>query len=305
MAPTLILTVDTELSSFPDGQGLWGRVGEDERGLRYMLQVLGELEVRATFFLDVYGKREDHVRDQRRAAELVVARGQDLQLHTHPGPAFDPQRPQLKDYTVAEQEEIVSFGRERLQVWTGVRAVVHRAGDWAANRDTLSALQRQGFEADFSASVWSRSCGLRGVGIGGNGWKRIDGLLCGVGTCYRDRLTGRLRRVDLGGSSFSEVSEMLSRRVDPLILTLHSFSFLRYNRARTVFALAPDYVAALRHFCALAVERHGYRSLSAREAAQAAGALPDASLPWSTLPRSGVTASAVGLVKSVWGRLRS
>ncbi len=305
MAPTLVLTVDTELSSFPEGQGLWGRVGDREYGLPYMLQAFDELQARATFFLDVYGKRDDHVADQRRAAELVAARGHDLQLHTHPGPAFDPGRPRLKDYSLDEQREILSFGRDRLQGWTGARAVVHRAGDWAANHDTLAALRDLAFRADFSASAWGRACGLDAATIRGNGWKSIDGMLCAVGTCYRDRLTGRVRRVDLGGTSFTEVSQMLSLRVDPLILTLHSFSFLRHNRTRTAFAFAPDYVARLRRFFAQALERDGYRSLSAREAAEAAASLPGSPLPWSELPRSGLAASAAGLLHSARERLRS
>jgi len=110
MAPRLLITVDTELSNFPRPHGISGRVGGEEWGLRRMIDVLESLGLRGTFFLDPYGGNEPDLAEQRWAAELVVARGHDLQLHTHPGPAFDPARAQLRDYSLGEQEEIIELG---------------------------------------------------------------------------------------------------------------------------------------------------------------------------------------------------
>jgi hypothetical protein len=303
MKPSLIVTVDTELTWFPDAQGLWGRVGGRECGLRHILEVFRVLEIRGTFFLDVYGKDEKDVNEQRRAGEMVVGKGQDLQLHTHPAPAFDTYRHNLNDYTLDEQIEILEFGRERIEKWTGQRPSLHRAGSWAANNETLEALKRLGFAADLSACLWGGRCGIERKSIVGNGWTRINDMLCGVGTCYRDRLTGRVRRLDIGGCSFGEVKEVLDKRIQTLFITLHSFSFLKYNKNRTRFGYAAGYVDRFRAFCELARNKHGYEIISAREAVDRMSNCPDRHLIWEELPVSGYAASATGIIKSAIDRL--
>jgi peptidoglycan/xylan/chitin deacetylase (PgdA/CDA1 family) len=304
-APRLVLTVDTELSNFPRPLGISSRLDGQDWGVRRMIDVFDSLGVRATFFLDVYGSTAADLAEQQRAAEMVAAAGHDLQLHTHPGPAFDPHRQRLRDYTAVEQEEILDLGRSRISQWTGTRPVLHRAGDWAADPHSLEALGRQGFRADFSASPWSRDCLLPRELVNGNGWRRAAGLLCGVGTCYLDWLTGRVRRVDLGGVSFREATDVLALQIDPLILTLHSFSFLRYNKSRTQLTPFPDYIERLRRYCSVAGERWGYRIGSALEAVTEIEARPGLSLPWSGLPTSRSLSSCAGLIKSVRERLRA
>jgi len=302
--PTLIITVDTELSNFPDSQGLWGRIGAGEWGVARLLDSFAELGIRATFFLDVYANSDDAVANQRRAAEIIVATGHDLQLHTHPAPAFDVNRIRLRDYTASEQEQIIAFGCERINDWIGRRPVLHRAGDWAANHDTLIALAKTGFHADFSACLWSSNCGIDSEAISGNGWKRIDGMLSGIGTCYRDRLTKRVRRLDIGGVSFREIAELLALRVDPLILTLHSFSLLKHNRGRTRITGDADYLRRFEQFCRAAQMQEGYQVVPAIEAVKAIEGLAPEQLPWMELPTTSIVASLAGIWKSSRHKLR-
>lgn len=304
-APRLLVTIDTELSNFPRPLGMSSHLAGQDWGVRRMIEVLDGLEVRATFFLDVYAGNPQDFGEQQRVAEMVAASGHDLQLHTHPGPSFDPRRERLRDYSPAEQEEILELGCSRIMQWTGTRPVLHRAGDWAADRHSLEALVRRGFRADFSASPWSRDCRLPAEIVNGNGWKRSSGLLCAVGTCYRDWLTGRIRRVDLGGVSFREATDVLAMQIDPLILTLHSFSFLRYNRSRTHVTPFPDYIERLRRYCTLARERWNYRPGSALEAVNGIESQPGSPLPWDGLRTSGSLSSCAGLLKSVRERLRA
>jgi peptidoglycan/xylan/chitin deacetylase (PgdA/CDA1 family) len=305
MSKRLIITVDTELSNFPNGQGLWGRVGEESWGLERLIDVFDEMSVRGTFFLDVYAGTPETLAEVERAAVLIHKRGHDLQLHTHPGPAFDRAKEQLRDYELDEQDKIIAHGTGLIEKWTGHRPVLHRAGDWAADHRSLQALKNNGFIADFSASAWSRSCGLRPEVVQGNGWKQVDGLLCGVGTCYRDGLTGRIRRVDIGGTSFAEANDVLSRGIDTLFLTLHSFSLLRFNSGRTQFAAFPEYVTLLQRYCSVARERWGYRTVTALEAVNELIDAPPSKLPWTTLPTTGIWASGAGILKSVRERLRA
>jgi peptidoglycan/xylan/chitin deacetylase (PgdA/CDA1 family) len=304
-SPRFLITVDTELSNFPRPLGISSRLAGEDWGVERMIGVFASLGIRATFFLDAYAGSASDLAEQRRAAETIVAGGHDLQLHTHPGTAFDVRRERLRDYSLEEQQQILELGSSRLKEWTGTRPVLHRAGDWAADANTLQALRRLGFRADFSASPWGRDCRLPRELVVGNGWNLSAGLLCGVGTCYLDRLTGRVRRVDLGGVSFREATEVLALRIDPFILTLHSFSFLRYNRSRTRMAPFPEYIDRLRRYCALAREQWGYRIVSAIEAVNEIEAQPAAPLPWSPLPTSGSLSSCLGLLKSVRERLRA
>lgn len=300
---SLLITIDTELSNFPDGQGLWGRVGQERWGLGRMVDELDRLGVKGTFFLDVYGRVDSDVAEQRRAAELIASRGHDLQLHTHPGPAFDPQRPRLRDYDETEQAEIIAFGLDRIENWTGHRPTLHRAGDWGADDRSLRALTRMGIEADFSVSPWSPNCGIDHLAVQCNGWANVDGMLCGIGTCFRDRVTGRVRRVDIGGTSYKEVLDVLSRRIDPFILTLHSFSLMRFNRDRTTFKGDGRYLDRLRDLCTRASREHGYEVRTAVQvvaALKAAGA--DRETAWP-MPTTTPLASAAGIIKSIHGRL--
>jgi hypothetical protein len=304
MTRTFLMTVDTELSNFPRPQGIFGRVEGEDWGLKRMLDEFDALGLPATFFLDVYAGNSEDLALQQQAAELIIARGHDLQLHTHPGPAFDPRRDQLRHYSLAEQEEIIALGCQRIQAWTGQRPVLHRAGDWAADHNSLRALARQGFRADFSASPWSPNCSYTAEVVRGNGWTRSDGMLCGVGTCYQDRLTGRVRRVDLGGVSFLEAADILAKGVDPLIMTLHSFSLLRYNKSRTQLQGAPDYIETLRRYFRLARDEFDYRPVTALQAVEAIEAT-QANPPWEGLPTTRTLSSAAGILKSVRERLRA
>lgn len=303
--PDLILTTDTELSNFPQGQGLWGRLGSEAWGLERLLDEFEALSARGTFFLDVYGQREEDVAQQRRAAEMIIARGHDLQLHTHPGPAFDPARPMLRDYSLNEQTQIIEFGCARIASWTGHRPTLHRAGDWGASNDSLKAMSSAGILADFSASPWSPNCAIEDKSVQCNGWARIDGLLSGLGTCFHDRLSGRVRRVDLGGTSFREVLDILSRRIDPFILTLHSFSLMRFGRDRRSFVGDSKYVRDLHEMCAIAVQEHGYQIRTAAQAVADVLARGESGLIAEPLPTASASASAAGILKSIRGRLAS
>ena len=303
-APRLLITVDTELSSFPGAQGLWGRVGDEQWGLPKLFALFDALAIRATFFVDPYGGNAERLAEQERAARAIAAAGHDVELHTHPGESFDRQRGQMRQYTLEEQSRILELGRRRLEQWTGRAPALHRAGDWAADPRTLRALKGLGFRADFSSCPWSRACALDAAAIAANGWTRLEGLLCAVGTCYRDRLTGRIRRLDLGGSSFAEASDMLGRGIDPLILTLHSFSLLRYDRSRTRFAPDEAYASRLQRFCRLAAGC-GYASRTALEAVAEVEAEPAERLPWRDLPTTPALASCAGILKSVGDRLRA
>jgi hypothetical protein len=87
----------------------------------------------------------------RSVAVALDAAGQDVELHTHPESAFDPNRHYMYEYSLDEQVEIVRSGAALLRDWTGKTMVAHRAGAYGADANTLLALARNGIVWDSSA----------------------------------------------------------------------------------------------------------------------------------------------------------
>ena len=77
MTRQFLMTVDTELSNFPRPQGIFGQVRGEDWGLKRMIDEFDAMQMRATFFLDVYAGNPQDAAEQQRAAELIVARGHD------------------------------------------------------------------------------------------------------------------------------------------------------------------------------------------------------------------------------------
>jgi len=263
--PSLIVTVDAELSGLADGQGLWGKFEGREYGLQYLLGLFADSGAKATFFTDVYAKADPDLSHQQRACEAVVAAGHDLQLHTHPGPAFDPARTQLRAYSAVEQAAILRFGAERIREWCGYLPSMHRAGDWAASPATVTALAASGFTADFSACAWSRACGLPTQLLSGNGWQVCDGVLFCPATCIRNGLTGKLRRLDLHACSSRELDFVLASHCDPVVLVMHSFSFFLEHVRFGATSPANDGSAKFRALCDYARNGCGYDIVAAAD----------------------------------------
>ncbi len=164
MTTPVFLTVDTEFA--------WrhhaARLGCDDIyarslepagvGLSYQLDELAKHELKACFFVDpmpalVYG-----LAPVRRMVETILAAGQEVQLHLHPGWAgarlgdggADHGRFQLFDYSLAEQTELLVRATDLLVEAGAPRPIAFRAGSYAANDDTLAALGALGFSYDSS-----------------------------------------------------------------------------------------------------------------------------------------------------------
>jgi hypothetical protein len=160
----VFLTVDTEFA--------WrhhsARLGADEIytrslepagvGLSYQLGELARHDLKACFFVDpmpalVYG-----LAPVRRMVETILAAGQEVQLHLHPswtgarlgdgGAHYG--RFQLFDYTLAEQTELIVRATGLLVEAGAPKPIAFRAGSYAANDDTLTALGSLGFSYDSS-----------------------------------------------------------------------------------------------------------------------------------------------------------
>ncbi|WP_093398849.1 polysaccharide deacetylase family protein [Sphingomonas sp. OK281] len=127
-------------------------------GLSYQLAELAKHDLKACFFVDpmpalVYG-----LAPVRRMVETILAAGQEVQLHLHPnwtgarigdGGAHHG-RFQLFDYTLAEQIDLLVRATDLLVEAGAPKPIAFRAGSYAANDNTLTALATLGFSYDSS-----------------------------------------------------------------------------------------------------------------------------------------------------------
>jgi hypothetical protein len=163
MPTPVFLTIDTELMWRHHAAGL----ATDEIvarslepagvGVAYQLATLARAGLKAVFFVDpmpalVHGL--DHV---SRVVEAILEAEQDVQLHLHPnwaGARADDRtahaRFELIDYSAHEQRELIAGARDLLVAAGADEPVAFRAGSYAANDDTLTALTRLGIVYDSS-----------------------------------------------------------------------------------------------------------------------------------------------------------
>jgi hypothetical protein len=167
---SVFLTVDTEYSGALFGSGgvdgrasnfataILGRTADGEAGIGYQMEVLDRYGLKAVFFVDPMpalvwgpGAVEDIV-------GLVLERGHDVQLHLHTEwlavargkPPVARTGHDMKDFTRAEQRDLIVWGIETLMAAGAPRPTAFRAGNYGANDDTLAALADAGIGIDTS-----------------------------------------------------------------------------------------------------------------------------------------------------------
>ena len=135
---------------------VWGRFGHDTRalGIPLIMDTLEASGLRGVFFVDPFGAYSFGMDGLRGVCKHILSRGHDVQLHAHPRQRTANWRTQGKpplpdrmhEYPQERQHELLEEGIELL-VQAGTpreRIVAFRAGHFAANDDTLSAMATAG-----------------------------------------------------------------------------------------------------------------------------------------------------------------
>lgn len=127
-------------------------------GVSYQLEQLRRHGLKASFFVDpmpalIYGL--DPI---RRIVDTIQSGGQRVELHLHPnwtraqigdgGAHYD--RFNMAEYDRDEQQALIAGARDLLVAAGAAPPVAFRAGNYAANDDTLAALSALGFAYDTS-----------------------------------------------------------------------------------------------------------------------------------------------------------
>lgn len=169
--PFIFASIDVEAAHGrnPFDQMILGRTDDGQHwGVFQIAEILEKFGGTGTFFVDVY---EDVLWGKTRMKKLcqdLVARGHDVQLHTHPSWRHDPRDsdalndlkakqcrfPPEKDLmaklTLDEQTAMIAEGKALLEEWTDCEVIAHRSGGYSVNEDTITALERNDIYIDSS-----------------------------------------------------------------------------------------------------------------------------------------------------------
>lgn len=242
--PRFQITVDTETYAVngtlpPFDTQIYAEIRSEMLGVPKIMEICDRRGIRATFFVDVYMHRHYGEEKVERLCAAIAARGHDVQLHAHT--AWLPQSPgdNLSAFPYHQQVEILAEGRDLIRKWTGRAPVAFRAGAYAANLDTIRALEQTGFLADSSYFAFHRNCELsRQLGnVHFNRQFKIGGVHEFPVTVYwlvRTPFYRKLSKVDVNSSSLAELREVVPKLIEGgvrnIVLFLHSFSFIQWKR---------------------------------------------------------------------------
>src|SRR5215470_5893823 len=161
------ITVDVEFSiagSFTDPgkfspvstANIFCDVRGKDHGLGLLLDTLREYSLVATFFVETANTHHFGDKPMGEVVDLLLRRGHDVQLHLHPcwrtfrsetwrqDVARKKPNDECARLSVAELEEALSHGIEKLQAWGAGRPVAFRTGNLSTGLSVYSAMARVG-----------------------------------------------------------------------------------------------------------------------------------------------------------------
>ena len=178
----VLITIDTETHPIAEDwkrdrlaadmkRDVYGQIDDHAVGLEYQLNTLSKQGLKASFMVESLFAAVPEVGEQplRDIVRAIVSAGHDVQLHPHPEwiphvPDLDvPHRSHLLcAYSLAEQAAIMRYASLRLEAAGASRPIAFRAGGFAANTDTLLALERCGvrYDSSYNRSYVGDRCGL-------------------------------------------------------------------------------------------------------------------------------------------------
>ena len=228
---TLFLTIDTEDAYFTRPHMMTGDGIGREHGVFGILDELDERALRATFFVNVYETDRQPPGAVEEVVREIARRGHEVGLHTHPSPALDFYQRPLFRLNTRQQVDILRWGTDRLERWTGRRTVSFRAGGYALNEETFEAFAEVGLEIDsswFFPSPHNHLTRSTVNAVTGHG-PVVEVPVTTVLRTNSDRLLEQ-RKLDLDWLSTDQLSAALdaltAHRARFAMFMMHSFSFI-------------------------------------------------------------------------------
>ncbi len=261
----VFLTVDVEVwcdgwndidSKFPDAfrRYVYGPTSNGNFGLPFQVDVLKSHGLTGVFFVEPLFSTRFGPEPLAEIVGILNAANQEVQLHLHTEwvdeslqpllENVDRKRQHLRYFSLEEQTTLINIGA-RLLFEAGAAPInAFRAGSFAFNKDTLSALATNGirFDSSYNASMLGQDSGvLPGV-------IAVDPFLCGEVheypmTVFQDG-SGSLRHAQITACSYRELEGLLWKALETgkksFVLLLHNFELMNQTKDQ------PDWVAIRR-----------------------------------------------------------
>lgn len=231
-AAEVFLTIDAEDDYFETPHMLTGEGLGEEFGAYGILEILDRHGLRATFFVNVYeAHRHRDPSVVERLVRSIHERGHEVALHTHPSEDLEFYPRPLYWFNAEQQKQILGYGADLIESWTGTRPVSFRAGGYVLNDETFEALESLGFRIDSSVFFSSKNNRITPFTVNA---VRMRGEVIEVPVTYVPRVQtdGFIdhRKFDLNWLSEDELDRVVDRvsefGVGQAMFMMHSFSFI-------------------------------------------------------------------------------
>ena len=220
---------------------IYGHSREDGYALPKTLEILSRHGLRGVFFVEPLFAARFGLEPLQRIVGLIRGAGQEVQLHLHTewtDEALEPlipdckhKRQHLSYYTLAEQTALIAHGKRLLQAAGSGPLTAFRAGSYAVNRDTYTALARNELWMDSSLNRCAQISGhdLREDGNSFDLPLVLDSVTSLPITVFKDGF-GRDRPAQVGACGARELMQALGSAYaagrQHFVIVSHNFEML-------------------------------------------------------------------------------
>lgn len=222
----------------------YGQTAKGAFGVAYQLEVFARYGIKAVFFVEGLHASctTAGIGPLTSLVQLIQSYGQEVQLHLHPEwiPFSDglsvPNRGHLLTfYSEDEQCKLIETAANNLVRAGATAPIAFRAGDYAANLDTLKALSRLGFRFDTSYNYPYLHSTCK-IDLDRTLWQaaNVEGVWEIPVSCYKD-YPGHYRHCQLAACSVGEINASLKHALQnswkAYVLVSHSFEMINNRRS--------------------------------------------------------------------------
>lgn len=234
----IILTCDTEVvelsRDLEDGFDIFikGKINGREVGVNYINSLASQYGATVNHFVDVYNP--NFSLEIANMCEDILSNGHKIYLHTHPLSRYGMRY--LNQFSLSKQEEIINWGQNYFCKNFGFSPIAHRAGSYAADDNTFTALRKAGIMIDCSYYPGEKCCkitsirNINSVEIS-NSVLEIPVTVYGIRKQIFKLFSWKIHYQKLDfryGSNVGEILETIDNTPDNsvFILFMHSFNFI-------------------------------------------------------------------------------
>jgi len=238
----ILITVDTEAHwwKYPIEEGILGKFKESYYGIGKIMDICEELEVKATFFVDIAEAWDWGDKKIGKICKKISQRGHDIQLHIHPFHMADPSRNLLWQYSIKEQYNIIRKCKNKFCELCGKPPLAFRAGSYGANNQTLDVLNDLNFKMDFSFFHKRSNCRIKNDKIN-QPWtyKNLIEIPVTVYQSLKILEWKRYDKIDINSITYNEFRSIfkqftLSNTSSIIVFFMHSFSFFQKGQNKKI-----------------------------------------------------------------------